>query len=60
VEHDMHFVGALCEHVIVLNFGRRIAEGTPGEVRDHPMVREAYLGLETPGGAGYQHVGHAP
>jgi branched-chain amino acid transport system ATP-binding protein len=60
VEHDMHFVGALCEHVIVLNFGRRIAEGTPGEVRDHPMVREAYLGLETPGGAEHQHDDHAP
>ena len=29
VEHDMHFVGALCEQVIVLNFGRKIAEGTP-------------------------------
>jgi len=45
VEHDMHFVGALCAHVIVLNFGRRIAEGTPDEVRNHPAVREAYLGL---------------
>jgi ABC-type branched-subunit amino acid transport system ATPase component len=46
VEHDMHFVGALCEHVIVLNFGRRIAEGTPDEVREDPLVREAYFGPE--------------
>jgi len=46
VEHDMHFVGALCEHVIVLNFGRRIAEGTPDEIREDPLVREAYFGLE--------------
>ena len=34
VEHDMHFVGALCEDVIVLNFGRRIAEGSPDEIRE--------------------------
>jgi branched-chain amino acid transport system ATP-binding protein len=47
VEHDMHFVGALCGHVIVLNFGRRIAEGTPAEIREDPLVREAYFGLET-------------
>jgi len=46
VEHDMNFVGALCAHVIVLNFGRRIAEGTPDQVRDDPLVREAYLGVE--------------
>jgi branched-chain amino acid transport system ATP-binding protein len=46
VEHDMHFVGALCEHVIVLNFGRRIAEGTPDAIREDPLVREAYFGLE--------------
>jgi branched-chain amino acid transport system ATP-binding protein len=46
VEHDMHFIGALCEHVIVLNFGRRIAEGTPEQVRDNLLVREAYFGQE--------------
>jgi ABC-type branched-subunit amino acid transport system ATPase component len=42
----MHFVGALCEHVIVLNFGRRIAEGRPDEIREDPLVREAYFGPE--------------
>jgi branched-chain amino acid transport system ATP-binding protein len=47
VEHDMHFVDALCEHVVVLNFGRKIAEGSPDEIREDPLVREAYLGVET-------------
>jgi branched-chain amino acid transport system ATP-binding protein len=47
VEHDMHFVSALCERVIVLNFGRKIAEGTPEEVREHALVRAAYLGADT-------------
>jgi branched-chain amino acid transport system ATP-binding protein len=44
VEHDMHFVGALCDAVVVLDFGRKIAEGTPGEVRADLRVQEIYLG----------------
>ena len=42
----MHFVGALCAQVIVLNFGRKIAEGTPEQVREDALVREAYLGTD--------------
>ena len=44
VEHDMHFVGALCDEVVVLDFGRKIAEGTPAEIRLNPRVQEIYLG----------------
>jgi branched-chain amino acid transport system ATP-binding protein len=44
VEHDMHFVGALCDEVIVLDFGRKIAEGTPAEIRANARVQEIYLG----------------
>jgi len=47
VEHDMHFVGALCDEVVVLNFGRKIAEGRPDAVRQDRLVKEAYFGLET-------------
>lgn len=44
VEHDMHFVRNLCEHVVVLNFGEKIFEGTPDSVAKDPQVLEAYLG----------------
>jgi branched-chain amino acid transport system ATP-binding protein len=44
VEHDMHFIGALCEEVIVLDFGRKIAEGRPAEIRQNALVQETYLG----------------
>lgn len=44
IEHDMALVGALCERVLVLNFGTLIAEGTFDEVRNVPEVRRAYLG----------------
>ncbi|MEP7029410.1 MAG: ABC transporter ATP-binding protein [Pseudolabrys sp.] len=44
VEHDMHFIGALCEAAVVLSFGRKIAEGTPDSVRENPDVQEVYLG----------------
>jgi branched-chain amino acid transport system ATP-binding protein len=44
VEHDMHFVRSLCQQVVVLNFGRKIFEGTPDQVHKDPGVLEAYLG----------------
>jgi ABC-type branched-subunit amino acid transport system ATPase component len=46
VEHDMGVVLPLCDHVVVMEFGRVLATGTPDEVRDHPDVRAAYLGEE--------------
>ena len=46
VEHDMNFVRQLCDHVVVLNFGRKIFEGTPGAVHADAGVREAYLGVQ--------------
>ena len=46
VEHDMGFIDSLCDSVVVLNFGEKIAEGPLSEVRRHPKVREAYIGTE--------------
>jgi branched-chain amino acid transport system ATP-binding protein len=46
VEHHMDFVMEICDRVVVLNFGRVVAAGTPDEVKVHPEVTEAYLGQE--------------
>src|SRR5256886_1503727 len=44
VEHHMQLLMSLSDWVVALNFGRRIAEGTPAEVREHPELVRAYLG----------------
>jgi branched-chain amino acid transport system ATP-binding protein len=44
VEHDMELVMDICDAIVVLNLGRKLAEGTPRAIQEHPEVIAAYLG----------------
>jgi len=50
IEHDMRLVMGICERLMVLDYGRTIAAGSPVEIQKNPAVIKAYLGTEAAGG----------
>jgi branched-chain amino acid transport system ATP-binding protein len=54
IEHDMRFIMEVCRDIVVLNFGRMIARGSPEEIRANPLVIEAYLGSDDPSAAAFK------
>jgi len=53
VEHDVKAIASICDRILVLNYGKKLSEGTPDHIQSDPAVIEAYLGEPAHGGGGY-------